>query len=119
MFGLVVENFPESQKPVEIGDLGSQGDSKIWGSLGSKTAHRGRQGRFWASKGDLCQQGWGSSPQSWCGLSGSFALGIGLPDSLRSCPVLGRDFVNPFHPRAVEKCGCGRKGDGCMAPKSF
>ena len=45
VFGLVVENFPESQKPVEIGDLGSQGDSKIWGSLGSKTAHRGRQGR--------------------------------------------------------------------------
>ena len=28
-----VENSPDSHKPVEIGDLGSQGDSKIWGSL--------------------------------------------------------------------------------------
>ena len=34
---------------------------------------------------------------------GSLALSTGLFDSLRSCPVLGRDFVNPFHPRAVEK----------------
>ena len=30
---MVVENSPESHKPVEIGDLGAQGDSKIWGSL--------------------------------------------------------------------------------------
>ena len=30
---MVVENPPDSHKPVEIGDLGSQGDSKIWGSL--------------------------------------------------------------------------------------
>ena len=28
-----VENSLESHKPVEIGDLSSQGDSKIWGSL--------------------------------------------------------------------------------------
>ena len=111
-----MENSSDLHKPVEIGGLLVSDDSV---ALESKSAGEDRQGQFWASKGDLCQQGWGSSPQSWCGLSGSFALGIGLPDSLRSCPVLGRDFVNPFHPRAVEKCGCGRKGDGCMAPKSF
>ena len=29
--GNSVENSPDSHKPVEIGNLGSQGDSKIWG----------------------------------------------------------------------------------------
>ena len=50
---------------------------------------------------------------------GSFALSTGLLASCRSYSVFRRDFVNPFHPRAVEKCGCGRKGGYCMAPKSF
>ena len=30
---MVVENYPDSHKPVEIGDLGAQVNSKVWGSL--------------------------------------------------------------------------------------
>ena len=43
-------------------------------------------------------------------LSGSFTLSIGLLASCRSRPVFRRDFVDPSHPRAIEKCGCDRKG---------
>ena len=52
-------------------------------------------------------------------LSGSFVLDTGLLGSLRSCPMFGRDFVNPPHPRAVEKCNRDRKGKYRVAPKSF
>ena len=48
---------------------------------------------------------------------GSFALSTGLLASCRSYSVFRRDFVNPFHPRAVEKCGCGREGGYCVAMK--
>ena len=48
-------------------------------------------------------------------ISRSFALSTGLRASCRSCPVFGRDFVNAFHPRAIEKCGPDRKGEYYVA----
>ena len=73
-------------------------------------------GEFSAGKRDLYQCCGGHSVLARLfRLSRSFALGTGLLSSLRSCPVLGRDFVNPSHPRAIEKCGGGREGEYYMA----
>ena len=57
------------------------------------------------------------SRRGGCGFPGALPSAPGLFDSLRSCPVLGRDFVNPAHPRAVEKTACDWEGDHCVAPE--
>ena len=85
--------------------------------MGDRTALQTlRAGEFSAGKRDLYQCCGGHSVLARLfRLSRSFALGTGLLSSLRSCPVLGRDFVNPSHPRAIEKCGGGREGEYDMA----
>ena len=114
---LHVENCPESHKPVEISDLRAQSDSRS-GEAGrvQDGPPRPSGASLAAGKGRCAAyRGRHSVPTRMIfRLFGSFVLDTELLGSLRSCPMFGRDFVNPFHPRAVEKCGCGREGDCCV-----
>ena len=57
---MVVENSPDSHKPVEIGDLGSQGDSKAWGSQeGPKRPTGSARGDPSTRKELFHETGWG------------------------------------------------------------
>ena len=120
VFGLVVENFPESQKPVDKSHGGCRAERRKKPQDRLSVAGRPMEiGRPFKR----CERrifGWetGFIPVLRGSLSPDvvdrtvfrgFALNTGLLTSCRSRPVLGWDFVNPFQSRQKEKRNCGSR----------
>ena len=110
--------FPMTHRPCLISSWVMSTVSEIQWATGSgpgpaKSAPRIVRGGRPQSQSLFGNPRWISSISS-LSLPRGRSLGSGLLVHLWPRPVLGRDFVNPSHPRAIEKCGGGREGGGCM-----